>query len=370
MLPHLEILSSLLLATSQGAGVQTPPTQAAVRPMPATAATTSGMISGVISDDDTNAAISGASVVLECTCLAGPREQTTDARGTFVFDGLSAGAYTLRVSTDAQSAADPIVREASLADGGLVEVQVTVAGEPGLQPTEGQAHRLGREHHGHDHDDDDDDDDDHHDKVKHRHQIWGGLGVGLVFAPFGRGGEELSPTSNRITSNQLSPWTGSLRGIDLRWQTFDLDEHHFPRTIGYFRSGFSKGSTHFGADAEGFSTGEPTHLDVLTVPLFFGTNLYFLRDFPVRPYAGLGVGFDIMRLDFERAGSRNYIDTSARIGFEVHAGLEIRIANYLALTGEVMQLWSARRRFDTLPDVSNENFTALIGITGGFPMRR
>lgn len=363
MLPHLELLMTMMLsATPQSA---TPPATAVAAPTtttttatvagPSPADSNPGMITGVITDDSSGAALGGATVVLECECMDRPREQTTDTRGTFVFDGLDAGAYRLKVTSHGEAA----VHQAPLPAGGLVEIAVTVAeATPPLKPTEGQAHRLSK------------DPDHEHDEIKHRHEVWGGLGVGLVFAPFATDGDDLSPTSNRVTTNQLSPWTGSMRGIDLRWQTFDIDKHHFPRTIGYFRSGFARSSGTFQPGVEGFSQGQPTELEVLTVPLFLGGNLYMLKDFPVRPYAGMGFGFDIMRLGYERANSERYVDVSARIGFEVHAGIEIRIANYLALTGEVMQLWSARRRFDILPDVSNESFTALVGVAGAFPVRR
>ncbi len=366
MLPHLELLMTLMLsATPQPATATTTTTTtttttvdaspaASTSPSPAPLAASSGMITGIITDDSTGTALDQATVVLECACLERPRQQTTDARGTFVFDGLDAGAYTLKVTSHGEAA----VHEAPLPAGGLVEVAVTVADAPGPKPTESQAHRLS---HDPDHD---------HDEVEHRHEVWGGLGVGLVFAPTASDGDDLSPTGNRITTNQLSPWTGAMRGVDLRWQTFTIDRHHFPRTIGYFRSGFARSSGSFRPGAEGFSQGQPTDLEVLTVPLFLGSNLYLFKDFPVRPYAGLGFGFDIMRLGYDRADAGRYVDVSARIGFEVHAGIEIRIANYLALTGEVMQLWSARRRFDVLPDVSNESFTALIGVTGAFPVRR
>ena len=332
-------------------------TPAAAQDAATTAATSaaiaadSGMISGTVSDDD-DAPLEGVSVRLECGCMAAPQERVTDSRGTFVFSNLAPGSYTLCAYPDSGAA---IVHEAPLADGGLTELTVIVTAAEGpapKKPSEGQAHRLSADRHAEDHD--------HHPK-----EIWGGVHIGLVFAPF-RDQTPLSPETNRITADQLNPWSGAIRGIDMRWQTFDLDRHHFPRTIGYFRSGFRKGSITFDEGA----AGQPTSLEALTVPLFFGGNLYLFRDFPVRPYAGLGAGFDVMRLAYQRGDAGAYRDVSLRIGFEVHGGIEVRISNYIAITGEVTQLWSARRKLNDLPDVSNESFTALLGVAGAFPMRR
>jgi hypothetical protein len=357
--PHLLLppLAAAALATAPAAAqdaataAATTNTAAVTTATNAAIASDSGMISGTVSDDD-DAPLDGVRVRLECGCMAAPQERVTDSRGTFVFSDLAPGSYTLRAYPDSGAA---IVHEAALADGGLTEltVIVTAAEGPKKRPTEGQAHRLGPDRHAEDHD--------HHPK-----EIWGGVHVGLVFAPF-RDQSPLSPQTNRLTADQLNPWSGAIRGIDMRWQTFDLDRHHFPRTIGFFRSGFRKGSITF--DDEGIA-GQPTSLEALTVPLFFGGNLYLFRDFPVRPYAGLGAGFDVMRLAYQREGGGAYRDVSLRIGFEVHAGIEVRISNYIAITGEVTQLWSARRKLSDLPDVSNESFTALLGVAGAFPMRR
>ncbi|MEZ4380422.1 MAG: carboxypeptidase-like regulatory domain-containing protein [Nannocystaceae bacterium] len=351
--PHL-LLPPLAAALAAAPAAAQDPAPAPPTAMTSAAiASDSGMISGTVSDDD-DAPLADVTVRLECACMAAPQERTTDSRGTFVFGNLAPGSYTLRAYPDSGAA---IVHEAALADGGLTELTVIVAAVEGpKKPTDDQAHRLGPDRHAEDHD--------HHPK-----EIWGGVGVGLVFAPF-RDQSPLSPETNRITADQQTPWSGAIRGVDVRWQTFDLDRHHFPRTIGFFRSGFRKGSIDFKEGAEGPVAGQPTALEVVTVPLFFGGNLYLFRDFPVRPYAGLGFGFDVMRLAYQRADAAAFTDMSLRIGFEVHGGLEVRISNYIAITGEVMQLWSARRRLSDLPDVSNESFTALLGVAGAFPMRR
>ncbi|MCB9568894.1 MAG: carboxypeptidase regulatory-like domain-containing protein [Myxococcales bacterium] len=319
----------------------------------AAVAGSSGMITGVVSDEQ-DRGLGGVVVAIECGCLPGSQERITDENGVFVFEDLPAGKYTIKAFQAGESAA---VRETALAGGGFVQVDVSVAGSQALAA--------------HHHDDDDDDDDDHHGRRRHhdRHEFWGGVSIGLVFSG-SRAPGSLAADQSRITTNQLTPWSGPVRGIDVRWQTFDVNRGRFPRTIGYFRSGFARGSTDFHPGGAGEVDGQATSLEVLTVPLFLGGNLYLFRDFPVRPYAGLGFGFDIMRLAFTRRGQPDFVDTSARIGFEIHGGIEVRITNYIALTGEVTQLWSARRRLPGLPDVSNESFTALLGVAGAFPIHR
>jgi hypothetical protein len=143
----------------------------------------------------------------------------------------------------------------------------------------------------------------------------------------------------------------------------------YPRVIGYFRTGFAQGRAHVQPGADGFATGQATRLDYTSVPLFFGGNLYLFDEFPVRPYAGMGAGIDILRLDYRRAEQARTVDASARVGFELHGGLEIRISNYISLNAEVMQLWSARRKMAGLPDYSNTGLSVLAGVTVGIPVR-
>lgn len=223
--------------------------------------------------------------------------------------------------------------------------------------------------------DDDDDDDRHH---RGPREIWGSLSVGTVFSPFNPGGRiELFP--RRVIANQFVPRigksdSGPLRGFDVRWNVFWVRGHKrpYPRYQLYFRTGYTQGRANFLPRPEemDFLDGEPTSLDYLTVPLFFGNSIYVFDEFPVRPYAGLGFGFDILRVDYSRTASDDLVDVSARIGFELHAGVEVRITNYFSLFGEVMQLWSARRKLDTVPDYSNEGFTIVTGLSAGIPMHR
>jgi Ca-activated chloride channel family protein len=63
----------------------------------AEAAEHGGVISGVVKDTNTDAAIPNALVVLQCACLSAPREALTNARGIYAFDQLPPGSYTIQV---------------------------------------------------------------------------------------------------------------------------------------------------------------------------------------------------------------------------------------------------------------------------------
>jgi len=225
-------------------------------------------------------------------------------------------------------------------------------------------------------DDDDDDDDDGPrmsigDDDWRPRAVWGALQAGVVFTPLRPDGV-IDGAPWRVTSNPFSGWSGPVRGVDLRWQTFTLHRGKYPRAVGYFRTGTTRGRAEFTPrdPAMGYAPLDPTRLDVWTVPLFVGGNVYAFRSFPLRPYGGLGFGFDVLGLDYRRADGSRRTDVSARIGFELHAGVELRLTNYVALTAEIMQLWSARRRLSGLPDFSNEGFTVLTGLAIGFPLHR
>mgnify|MGYP001295615044 CR=1 FL=1 len=238
-------------------------------------------------------------------------------------------------------------------------------------------------------DDDDDDDetevvetvevveDDHH-HHHHAEQPWLGFHLGAVNTPMGPNGH-VRP-GKRVTSNPfkacLDPFSerycSAMRGFDMRVQYYETtDAWHFPRWVGYFRTGYSAGRAQFDpADREGYATGEATSLAYYAVPLFFGGSVYLFEKFPVRPYGGLGFGFDVVKLQYMRHEDRSIVDASARIGFELHAGLEARISNVVALSAEVQQLWSARRKIDEVPDFSNQGLTIITGIAISIPTRQ
>ena len=227
-------------------------------------------------------------------------------------------------------------------------------------------------------DDDDDDDDDDGDAHHHgRSQTWFGLLAGAVATPVSPGGQ-LRPGS-KVESNAMracldpigARQCSALRGFDVRLQFYRTkDAWDYPTWVGYFRTGYGAGRANFDpAHAEGFGRGEARSLAYVAVPLFFGGSLYAFRHFPVRPYVGAGAGFDVMRLRYTRHQSRALVDASARIGFELHAGLEARISNVVALTAEVQQLWSARRRLSGVPDFSNTGLTVMAGVAISIPSR-
>jgi hypothetical protein len=163
----------------------------------------------------------------------------------------------------------------------------------------------------------------------------------------------------------------ALRGFDLRWQYFNVGRNSkYPRALFYFRTGYQSGFARFnGGMPETLQSGFPSSLAYFTVPLFLGGNIYLFDAFPVRPYAGLGFGLDVIRLDYDRPGEP-LSDVVARPGFELHAGIEARITNWVSLTGEVQQLWSARKKYRSAPDFSNEGFTIITGVAIGFPLSR
>ncbi|TPV94393.1 MAG: hypothetical protein B7733_15415 [Myxococcales bacterium FL481] len=217
--------------------------------------------------------------------------------------------------------------------------------------------------------DEDDDDDWSWDRA------WGALSVGPVFTPFAPEGEiRLNPY--RITSNQFSGvgdsrFQRAIRGGELRWWFFSAKGHSdYPGAEGYFRTGITQGSADFLPQDEDapFATDEPVRLEYLTVPLFIGGNAYLFDRFPVRPFLGAGAGFDILRVDYTRHERSNLTDVSARIGFELHAGIDARITNYVGIVAEVRQLWSARRKLPHVPDFSNEGLTIVTAIKFGFPL--
>lgn len=205
---------------------------------------------------------------------------------------------------------------------------------------------------------------------------WGGVFLGLPVTPFSPTAP-LSAGAKRITANDMQACLGPrdatacqhIRGFDLRWQLFRLRHgERFPRTLAYFRSGYEAGRATF--DREGGSlSGDAAQLSYVAVPLWFGGNIYLFDEFPLRPFAGLGFGLDVIRLDYDRVNAPRLVDTVARPGFELHAGLELRITNYVSLTGEVKQQWSARKRIPGVPDLANEGVTFITGISFGFPLR-
>ena len=208
---------------------------------------------------------------------------------------------------------------------------------------------------------------------------WGGVFAGTVVTPFNPRGV-IEGVPRRVTSNQFQGCLGAdravgcsaLRGFDVRWQYFSVGQKSkYPRALFYFRTGYHAGFARFDATAEDLQAGYPRSLGYFGVPLFLGGNIYLFDAFPVRPYAGLGFGLDVMRLHYDRNGPSGPLTrVVARPGFELHAGIEARITNRVAIVGEVQQLWSARKKIDKAPDFSNEGLTIITGVAIGFPLSR
>jgi hypothetical protein len=205
---------------------------------------------------------------------------------------------------------------------------------------------------------------------------WGGVFLGVPVTPFSPR-DPLPASRDRLTANEMEACLGprqgqacrNVRGFDLRWQIYRVDRgSRFPRVLGYFRSGYEAGRATFEREG-GLVTGDATRLSYIAVPLWLGGNFYAFERFPLRPYAGLGFGLDVIRLDYDRHEASRLVDTVARPGFELHAGLELRITNYVSLTGEVKQQWSARKRIPGVPDLANEGVTIITGLAIGFPLR-
>ncbi|MBC7976940.1 MAG: hypothetical protein H7138_18345, partial [Myxococcales bacterium] len=216
-----------------------------------------------------------------------------------------------------------------------------------------------------------------HEHESRRRTTWFGLPMGAVATPLGQDGR-MRP-GQRVTSDRfracLDPfgerYCSAMRGVDVRLQFYRTkDAWDYPRVIGYFRSGYNAGRAEFDAHgAGGYQRGDARSLSYYSVPLFFGGSLYAFKKFPVRPFVGAGVGFDVLKLRYRRHEDRALLDVSARIGFELHAGIEARISNVVALTAEVQQLWSARRRIAGVPDFSNQGLTVMAGVTISIPSR-
>jgi hypothetical protein len=207
---------------------------------------------------------------------------------------------------------------------------------------------------------------------------WMGLRLGSVVTPYRQTGP-VRPAS-RITSDQahacLDPlaarYCGNLRGFDLRLEMFEAPSRSsFPHWAVFFRTGYDAGRFAFDPTnpATGFVAGDPRSLAHQAVPLFFGANLYLFEKFPIRPYGGLGFGFDVLRLHYRQHEANDRVDVSARIGFELHAGLEARITNYVSLNVEMRQLWSARRKMADLPDYSNGGLSFIGGVAFAMPTK-
>jgi opacity protein-like surface antigen len=204
---------------------------------------------------------------------------------------------------------------------------------------------------------------------------WLGLQSNVALSPIpasGRvGREERLLDANRFRAC-LQPYEGRtcgvVKGFDFRIQLFQAaGTHDRPRVIGYLRTGYGAGRVSVEPRDDGRRAGDATAVQYLAVPIFVGASAYAFPRSPVRPYGGLGVGVEILRLDYARFEQARLTDVTVRPGFELHAGVEGRITNHIALHASVMQHWSTRRRLIGVPDVSTTGLAILLGVTVAVP---
>ena len=128
-----------------------------------------------------------------------------------------------------------------------------------------------------------------------------------------------------------------------------------------------------------FEVDEPTEFSYVSVPVYFSANFYAMHRFAVRPLLGMGIGFDVARLSYGfnppwRLTQQNVgkVDVSARLGFEIHAGLDIRVTNYIGIQAEIRQNWGVRHtpNTDGVPAFSATGTTLVTSVRVGFPGRR
>ena len=108
------------------------------------------------------------------------------------------------------------------------------------------------------------------------------------------------------------------------------------------------------------------------MPLFFGFNGYLFDEFLLWLYAGVVLGLDVMYLRYgfdDALGRADRTDVSARFGFELHAGLELRMTNHFAVQAEFRQLWSDTRELSGLPDFNQDGLSATLAVQVALPFQ-
>lgn len=207
------------------------------------------------------------------------------------------------------------------------------------------------------------------------HTTWLALSVGAVTMPLSQRGPLAA--RDQVGSDRLRAcvdagderYCSSLRGVDARLQIFSSQgPRHYPRVIGYVRSGYEAGEARFEpARSTGPRRGEATAVAYHSVPVFAGVSVFAFEHFPVRPYVGIGMGMDVLQLRVTRHEHASLLDLSSRFGFELHGGVEARIGNWVAFTAELQQQWSVRRRLPGVPDFANSRLAIVTGVAVAVP---
>ena len=204
---------------------------------------------------------------------------------------------------------------------------------------------------------------------------WLAVSVGAVTTPLSRqgalayrdhlGGDPLHACVNADGRR----WCTPLRGADVRLQIFSTHgKRSYPRVIGYVRSGYEAGEASIEpARASGPRRGDPTGIAYHSVPVFAGVSAYAFDHFPVRPFVGAGVGVDVLQMRWTRHEHPALLDLSVRPGIELHAGVEARIGNWVALTAELQQQWNLRRQIPGLPAFSDSRLALVTGVAVAVP---
>jgi hypothetical protein len=208
-----------------------------------------------------------------------------------------------------------------------------------------------------------------------RDTTWIALSVGAVTTPMTRRGalayrDQLGADPlHACVKADGQKWCTAVRGADVRLQIFSTHgKWQYPRIIGYVRSGYEAGETRLEpARASGPRRGEATSVAYRSVPVFVGMSAYAFQRFPVRPYVGCGMGVDVLQLRYGRHDHAALLDASARLGVELHGGVEARIGNWVAISAELQQQWSVRRRLDAVPDFSDSRLAVVTSVAVAVP---
>ncbi|MGB1699160.1 MAG: caspase family protein, partial [Nannocystaceae bacterium] len=208
--------------------------------------------------------------------------------------------------------------------------------------------------------------------------LWGQLTVGISFTPYGDAGT-IQQGDSRVTSDQFAGFAPNgagqaIRGFDARWALFDTKDkpRSFPKGLLYFRTGYTQGTASIvrSPGSPGFEAGDATGIDYFSIPLYLSGEFYAFEEFPVRPSFGIGFGLDLMNIEYDREALANTSTFDVGAGVELHAGLDIRINNYVGFMAEIRQQWSSRIKVRDLPDVSNTGLAITTGIRAAFPVKR